>query len=425
MTGYLDSNNLLYELQSGFRSSFSTDSCLIHLSDFIRKQQDKGHFTGMVILDLQKAFDTVNHKILLDKLQAMGVGQIAVQWFKSYLSGREQLVSIADKRSDFRTVSCGVPQGSILGPLLFLIYVNDMKAAVKCKLLLYVDDSALLVSGKDVSEVERTLSMELGAVSEWLCENRLSLHLGKTQSILFGSKKRLTICSELHITCDGCVIGSECEVTYLGTILDQTLSGTSTARAIITKSTNKLKFLYRNARSLDRRTKTLLTSALIQCHFDYASAIWYSGLSKNLKTKLQIVQNKLIRFILALPARAHVGYEEFSKARMFPVHKRVDQLKMNHMFNIIQGISPAYLREDILLSDNSNHQTRSVTSPSCQIPRVNSSGLKSFFFTAIKCWNSLPSCVRNIDLKQPFKSMLKKTIWDQMFLENQQSFIYY
>ena len=203
------------------------------------------------------------------------------------------------------------------------------------------------------------------------------------------------------------------------------MSGTSTTRAIITKSTNKLKFLYRNARSLDRRTKTLLISALIQCHFDYASAIWYSGLSKNLNTKLQIVQNKLIRFILALPARAHVGYEEFSKARIFPEHKRVDQLKMNHMFNIIQGISPAYLREGILLSDNSNHQTRSVTSLSCQIPRVNNSGLKSFFFTAITCWNSLPFCVRNIDQKQPFKSMLKKTIWDQMFLENQQSFFYY
>ena len=85
--------------------------------------------------------------------------------------------------------------------------------------------------------------------------------------------------------------------------------------------------------------------------------IWYSGLSKNLKTKLQIVQNKLIRFILALPSRAHVGYEEFSKTRMFPVHKRVDQLKMNHVFNIMQGLSPVYLREDILLND----QTRSVT----------------------------------------------------------------
>ena len=128
-----------------------------------------------------------------------------IQWFKSYLSDREQLVNIADTSSEFKTVSCGVPQGSILSPFLFLIYVNDMNVAVKCKLLLYADDSAILVSEKDVSKVERTLSMELGAVSEWLCENRLSLHLGKTQSILFGSKNRLTKCSELHVTCNGCV----------------------------------------------------------------------------------------------------------------------------------------------------------------------------------------------------------------------------
>ena len=103
--------------------------------------------------------------------------------------------------------------------------------------------------------------------------------------------------------------------------------------------TNKLKFLYRNARSLDSKSKAVLTSALIQCHFDYACAIWYSGLTQTFKTKLQIVQNKIIRFILDLPARSHVGYVEFSKAKMFPVHKRVEQLKMNHMFNIIHGNS--------------------------------------------------------------------------------------
>ena len=104
-----------------------------------------------------------------------------------------------------------------------------MKAAVKCKLLLYADDSALLVSGKDVLEMERILSVELGAVNECLCENRLSLHLGKTQSILFASKKRISKFSELHVTCDGSVIGSKSEVTYLGAILDQTLSGASIA----------------------------------------------------------------------------------------------------------------------------------------------------------------------------------------------------
>ena len=247
-------------------------------------------------LDLQRAFDTVNHKILLDKLRAMGVGQIAVQWFNSYLSGRQQLVNIVDTNSDFRNVLCWVPQGSILGPLLFLVYVNDMKAAVKCKLLLYADDSALLVSGKDVLDIERILSVELGAVSELLYENRLTLHLGKTQSILFGSKKRISNskCSELHVTCNGSVIGSESEVTYLGAILDQTLSGASTARSIITKCTNKLKFLYSNVRSLDSKSKAMLTSTLIKCHFDYASAIWYSGLTQTLKSKLQIVLNKII-----------------------------------------------------------------------------------------------------------------------------------
>ena len=106
--------------------------------------------------------------------------------------------------------------------------------------------------------------MELGAVSEWLCENRLSLHLGKIQSNLFGSKKRISKCSQLHVTCNGSVIGSEFEVTYLGAILDQTLSGASTARSnsSITKSTNKLKILYGNASSLGRKSKAMLTSAL-------------------------------------------------------------------------------------------------------------------------------------------------------------------
>ena len=167
LNDFIEEHDYLYELQSGFRSSYSSDSCLIHLSDHILKQQDKGQYTGMVILDLQKAFDTVNHKILTSKLRAMGVSQAAVNWFVSYLGGRHrvQAVEISGVFSEFRTVTCGVPQGSILGPPLFLIYVNDMKAAVKCKLLLYADDSALLASSSDVSEIEDVLSRELESVN--------------------------------------------------------------------------------------------------------------------------------------------------------------------------------------------------------------------------------------------------------------------
>ena len=158
---------------------------------------------------------------------------------------------------------------------------------------------------------------------------------------------------------------------------------------------------------------------MIQCHFDYASVIWYSGLTQTFTTKLQIVQNKIIRFILDLPARSHVGYVEFSKAKMFPVHKRAEQLKMNHMFNILHGNSPAYLKENISLQDNTSHQTRSVTSLSCQTRRVNSFGLRSFFYTAIKCWNSLPFSLRSINTKQLYKNNLKKSFWNQFRTENQ------
>ena len=215
---YLKEKNVLYEHQSGFRSSHSTETCLIHLMDWIRMKSDKGNFVGMVLLDLQKAFDTVNHQILLQKLQAIGVNNSSLQWFQGYLSGRTRLVDIAGTYSSLKAVTCGVPQGSILGPLLFSIYVNDLPSVVACKVLLYADDTALLVSGTDIHEIEQTLATELKCVRDWLIDNKLSLHLGKTESILFGSKQKLNKQGHvnLNITCAGNIIQSKSQVKYLG-----------------------------------------------------------------------------------------------------------------------------------------------------------------------------------------------------------------
>ena len=160
----LDDKKLLYKFQSGFRGRFSTDTCLIHLTDFIKFQMDKDHLLGMVLLDLQKAFDTVDHKILLMKMEALGLGQDVVRWFRSYLSDRRQLVDVSGVFSSSAAISCGVPQGSILGPLLFLIYVNDISGAVNHKLLLYADNSAKLVADKSVSAIEMSLQKELEVV---------------------------------------------------------------------------------------------------------------------------------------------------------------------------------------------------------------------------------------------------------------------
>ena len=178
MIDYLAQYNILYKYQSGFRTKHSTDLCLSYLNDKILKSFDNGLFTGMIVIDLQKAFDMIDHNILLEKLKAIGFCDDTVNWFHSYLTDRAFLVSIENKYSSILKIFCGVPQGSILGPLLFLIYVNDMKQAVSSDLLLYTDDSCLIFQHKHVTEIEKHMNNGFSNLCEWFFDNKLSMHFG-------------------------------------------------------------------------------------------------------------------------------------------------------------------------------------------------------------------------------------------------------
>ena len=281
---------MLYEFQSGFRRKFSTDTCLIHLLDYIRDNNSKGLFTGMIMLDLQKAFDTVDHEILCNKLGCMGV---EAKWFKSYLTGRSQVVGCGGSISNAGNITCGVPQGSILGPLLFLCYVNDMTISVDedCKLILYADDSAILFSHSNPSIISNKLGKVLENCSDWLVDNRLSLHLGKTECILFGPSRKLSTVGDFEVKCHDHVIKSSNQVKYLGVRIDKFLKGTYIIEDTIKKVNSRLKFLYRNGNWLDKRSRSTLANSLIQCYFDYCCSSWFEGLSKSFKKKLQILQN--------------------------------------------------------------------------------------------------------------------------------------
>ena len=186
LNSYLAKKGILYGFQSGFRKGFSTETCLLNLCDHVKEQTSKGNFTGMILIDLQKAFDCVDHGLLLEKMSTMGISSI--DWFRSYLNDRFQCTQVDGVDSSFLAVNCGVPQGSILGPTLFLCYINDMADALNCRLSLYADDSALIYSAPDPRSVSRFLSDELDICHKWLIDNRLSLHLGKTECILFGPK---------------------------------------------------------------------------------------------------------------------------------------------------------------------------------------------------------------------------------------------
>ena len=230
----------------------------------------------MTLLDVQKAFDSVDHEMLCEKIRQAG---IEPTWFKSYLSNRTQVVSLNNNCSTERVICTGVPQGSILGPWCFLLYSNDLHACTSCKVLTYADDTVLLVSNRCLHIVSQQLSSELTNCFHWLTNNHMSMHMGKTEVIVFSSRRKRHLAKNFVISCQGQQIFAKPEVKYLGLKLDSILSGNSIVDNIVSKSTSRLKFLYRHANCLDQKSRKTLVSALIQSYFDYNAPAWYDGIT--------------------------------------------------------------------------------------------------------------------------------------------------
>ena len=249
---YLDENNILYKYQSGFRTKHSTDTCLSVLNEKILTGIDNGLLTGMILLDLQKAFDTIDHKIFFSKMYFLGFSKATISWYESYLTNRTFLVNVENDFSSSGELSYGVPQGSILGPLIFLLYVNDISNSVDCDLLLYADDSCLVFTGPDVKTIEVNLNRNFNYLCDWFVENKLSIHFGeeKTKSIIFGSRKMFKNLDTLDIKRGDINIKQYTSVTYLGCELDQYMSGESMVTKVLCKINGRLKFIYRKQKFL-------------------------------------------------------------------------------------------------------------------------------------------------------------------------------
>ena len=220
---FLNDHDVLYDKQFGFRRKHSTHMALMVLIDKLINCIQNGEFVIGVFLDFSKAFDTVNHDILLRKLDHVGIRGVALQWFISYLSNRKQFVTYNGVQSSMKTMRCGVPQGSILGPLLFLVYVNDLaKVCKKTSPFLFADDTNLFKSGTDLVQIIRETNEELEDISLWLKVNKLSLNIKKTHYILFTTKKIGSV--TLNIRIDGCKVGKVRHTKFLGVYIDEKLN---------------------------------------------------------------------------------------------------------------------------------------------------------------------------------------------------------
>ena len=181
-------------MQFGFQPKYSTTHALINLTESIRQSLDKSSFGCGIFVDLQKAFDTVDYKFLLHKLEYYGIRGICNDWFKSYLSDRKQFVSINGYNSDLMPVDCGVPQGSVLGPLLFLIYINDLHKAIQyCKLHHFADDTNPFHTSNSVKNINKLLNRDIKHLNNCLSANKISLNVEKTALVIFKSPMKVLL----------------------------------------------------------------------------------------------------------------------------------------------------------------------------------------------------------------------------------------
>ena len=215
---FLDIHNCIYNLQFGFREKHSTNHALFSITEKIREALDNNNFACGIFIDLQKAFDTVDHNILLQKLNHYGIRGVANNWFNSYLSHRTQFVSIHGFQSKTKNISIGVPQGSVLGPLLFLIYINDLNVAINYAIVHhFADDTNLLITGKSLKSIKKHTNIDL--LCNWLKANKISLNSSKTEAILFRHPNK-NIDYDLKLKIDGKRIFFTNTVKYLGIYLD-------------------------------------------------------------------------------------------------------------------------------------------------------------------------------------------------------------
>ena len=277
----------MYKFQSGFRKNHST----IQPFNKISYGFDSGLLTGVILIELQKAFDTIDHYILLQKLPSLGFSNEVIGWFKSYLRSRKFHVNVYDKFSTTTELRCGVPQGSILGLLLFLLYINDMPQAVECDLFLYADDTCLLCEHKGLDQIKKKLTKKFCSICDWFADKKLNIHFGddKTTSILFSTKNKKKKIGSLEIKYGNINTKQYSKVTYLGCELDENLSTEAMGLKAINKINSRSRFLYRKNRYLWPYLRRLLWNTMIQPHFDYACSAWYPNLCKKFKSKLQTI----------------------------------------------------------------------------------------------------------------------------------------
>jgi hypothetical protein len=402
---FVQANGILCINHSGFRKSHSTCTALIEVTDTILSNMNEGLLTGAVYLDLKKAFDTVDHQTVLKRMSSLGIKDTELSWFSDYLDNRKQCVRINNTESEYLQVNCGVPQGSILGPLLFILYVNDLPNVIQnSKIFLYADDTLLLFASNDTNKIKRALEQDLKHATEWFSINKLHLNVNKTKWTLFGTWQRLRLSDLPDISVNGENLEHVDEYKYLGLHLDSHLDWNHHISHVAGKISKRLGVLKRVRRHLNLFTAKMLYNALVLPMFDYCDVV-LSNMNLSQLDRLQKLQNRGARILLGLDSRSHVT-DMMENLKWLNVKQRCELHTATMVYKIKNNIAPPYLTQ-LLSNEHSSHsyETRSTIRGDLNVPNARlKAKQRTFQYRGSNIWNELPINIRNAPSLNAFKS---------------------
>ena len=419
LINYLSENNLLFQKQFGFQASKSTDHAILELSDQIHDSFERNIFTLGIFIDLSKAFDTVNHQILLKKLEYYGIRNNSLKWFENYLHKRQQYLHADDITTNLQRIRCGVPQGSILGPLLFLIYVNDLnKSSTKLQPIMFADDTNLFYSHKNINVLFNTVNKELEKIDEWFKSNKLSLNVKKTNYIFFHKKtQRDNIPLKLpELVLDKKKINRVHCTKFLGVVLNEHLSWENHISIVENKISKNIGLLYKAKPYLSKTNLTSLYYSFIHCYINYANIAWASCPQSKLR-KIYIKQKQASRIICGVNRYTH-SRPLMQSLRILNVY----QINILHylifMFKVNDNTVPDFFQEKFR---KTNHKYPTAYSHnSFEVPKARSSMHFRLTRRGPSLWNHLlTNEEKDMTHLSSLKMKMKKKLLDS---ENELSF---
>ena len=435
---FLEENKIIHKHQYGFQPNKSTIHPMVHLLNEIGSAKKDNKVSIGIFMDISRAFDCISTPIMLKKLEKIGVKNNTLEWFKNYLTGRRQCTIINDIKSGFLETKRGTPQGGVISPILFLIYINDLPLVTEMLTLLFADDSNFIIHGKSLDEIIPKVNLEMKKICDWFRQNELSIHPEKTKFMIFNKKESTINWEDITINLDfnnegnndvnlikkvG-YINSESDVPavkFLGIYLDTKLNFDYHIKYIQKKISTSLFVINRVKKLLNEKSLKTLYTSLIHSHLEYGIIIWTSCNSTSLLPLIKI-QKKAMRIISNSPFNAHTE-KLFKKHKILPLNELAMYNKILFMYDYITNRLPdsfqgMWKRNNEIFLNRRSQRNQNDTGNKFFIPVNIKKSIEKFpLYYYQKLWND--NCDNALLNTQLSKNRFKKTLKTFLFIDVQ------